>query len=179
MGVAELVEGDYDVGVGALAEEVTLKTDEGASEDSYSIAQMKGTVDEGDGLWGVAQHVLQTLDLGIGDDGVAKISCNGRAGSSVCQELIDGRVDMEHVEALLWEDVDEDLGIDDDALGHTLGAILVDMEFFLAGHVGLDALFQKVVADDSLHGGTDIYDVPKGLRRYASGRGRVQRRRSR
>lgn len=178
LSVAELVEGDDDVGVGALAEEVALETDKGAAENPDTVALVKGTVDEGDGLGGIAQHVLQALDLRIGDDSIPTVSCNRGLGSLVDQELIDRRVDMEHIESLLGQDTHKDLGGDDDALGHALRAVLIDMQLFLTGHIGLDALIQEPVADDTLHRGTYIDHVPKGTRRYASGRGRVQRGRS-
>ena len=178
LGVAELVEGDDDVGVGALTAEVALETDKGPAENADPVAQVEGTVDEGDGLGGIAQHVLQALDLRIGDDGIPTVSCNGGLGRLVDQELIDRWVDMEHVESLLGQDAHKDLGGDDDALGHALRAVLIDMELFLTGHIGFDALTQEAVADDPLHRGTHIDHVPKGPRRYASGRGRVQRGRS-
>ena len=162
LGIDEVVgaHGDTDDDVGGVPFFVVPAFDTGQSttHDTDGLIDLQAGSSDVDGIFGIAQDVLELLHLVVGDVGVGVV-----LGSAVEHEAIDGGIAEHDAHELSFPGVDEDLARDDDGLLLIPVATFIDLLFDAAGDKDLEIGLGEHSADGALLGSFALRNVPAGL----------------
>jgi len=162
LGIDEVVgaHGDTDDDVGGVAFFVVPAFDTGQSttHDTDGLIDLEAGGSDVDGIFGIAQDVLELLHLVVGDVGVDAV-----LGSAVEHEAIDGGIAEHDAHELSFLGVDEDLARDDDGLLLIPIAAFIDLLLDAAGDKDLEIGLGEHGADGALLGSFALRNVPAGL----------------
>lgn len=152
--------GDTDDNIGGVAFFVVPAFDTGQSttHDTDGLIDLEAGGSDVDGIFGIAQDVLELLHLMVGDVGVDAV-----LGSAVEHEAIDGGIAEHDAHEGGFLGMDEDLARDDDGLLLIPVAAFIDLLFDAAGDKDLEVGLGEHGADGTLLGSFALRNVPSGL----------------